>query len=218
MNIKNRFIVLEGMDFSGKTTIAKLLKPRLEDYGFDVVLTREPGGCNVAERLREVLLSTKNEMTALTEAYLFMAGRNEHLLQTILPAINEGHVVICDRFLGSSLVYQGVGKEIGFKKIMELFEPILYDPAIEVMLREHMQTFLFDISHGEARHRLEASGRPLDRLDVTDYKSFTIQRDAYKQLPYASSLFQKNFYVLDADRPQTMLLATIMSILFGDQE
>lgn len=105
------FITLEGGEGSGKSTQSKLLKNHLEAHGHTVVTTREPGGPAVSEAIRQILLDPKNtELTSTTELLLYEAARAQHVAQTVRPALNEGAVVICDRFYDSTSAYQGAGR------------------------------------------------------------------------------------------------------------
>ena len=108
------FITFEGPDGSGKTTQIKRLKAFLEQNGIQVVLTREPGGTLIGEKIREIILDKDHiEMDNLTEALLYAASRAQHVAQVIRPNLDAGRTVICDRFMDSSLVYQGVGRQLG---------------------------------------------------------------------------------------------------------
>ena len=100
------FIAFEGTDFTGKSTISKAVKDRLASLGYKVHWTREPGGSDLAEKIRSVIIN--EYMDSLTEAFLFAAARNDHYTKTILPKLKENVIVISDRFFGSSYVYQGV--------------------------------------------------------------------------------------------------------------
>ena len=114
------FITFEGVDGSGKTTQAQLLKVFLEKKGHRVLLTREPGGTKVAEAIRNVLLHVHDPINPMTEVYLYCGARNEHYHQIILPALKEGKIVISDRFYDSTVAYQGAGRQLGIDKMMEM--------------------------------------------------------------------------------------------------
>lgn len=111
---KGYFITFEGGDGSGKSTQIGLLKEYLENRGYDVLLTREPGGTAISEKIRNIILDPENsEMADMTEAMLYAAARAQLVAQVIRPAINEGKIVICDRFVDSSIAYQSFGRGLG---------------------------------------------------------------------------------------------------------
>lgn len=151
-------IVLEGNDGAGKTTLARGLEKRLQEAGFSVLMTREPGGSPIAEKIRSLLLDPEN--TAIdpkTEALLYAASRRQHLTETIEPALEQGKVVLCDRFLDSSLAYQGEGRGLGMEQVeavndfgLEGFRPDL--------------TLFVSVSEETGRKRVQSRGQP-DRLD-----------------------------------------------------
>lgn len=161
--MKGLFITFEGPDGSGKTTIASLLNKYLEEKGVDVLLTREPGGSEIAEKIREIILNpTHINMDKKTEALLYAAARRQHLIDKVLPALEAGKIVICDRFVDSSLVYQGVGRNIGIENVynMNLF-------AIEDIMPNLTIFFDVDPSIGLTRTKCDTK-RELDRLDLED--------------------------------------------------
>ena len=118
---KGLFITFEGNDGAGKTTISKLVYERMLEEGYPVIYTREPGGIKIAEQIRKVILDPENtEMDAKTEALLYAASRRQHLVEKVLPALEQGKIVLCDRFVDSSLAYQGIGRELGMKEVFEI--------------------------------------------------------------------------------------------------
>ncbi|WP_249029295.1 dTMP kinase [Tannockella kyphosi] len=154
------FITLEGPDGSGKTTVIQLLEERLKNQGRNVVVTREPGGIDIAEQIRRVILDPKNTaMEPRTEALLYAASRRQHLIEKVKPAIEQGAIVLCDRFVDSSLVYQGVGRKIGIEEVydMNMF-------AIEGIFPT--KTIFFDIPYEVGLQRIDKSDRIVDRLDM----------------------------------------------------
>ncbi|MGP9838065.1 dTMP kinase [Arthrobacter sp. 179] len=115
------FVVLEGGDGAGKSTQAALLARRLQDGGREVVRTREPGGTVIGEELRSLVLEhDRGEVDARTEALMFAAARAAHVQQLILPALGRGATIICDRFIDSSVAYQGVGRGLGADEVLRL--------------------------------------------------------------------------------------------------
>ena len=118
------FITIVGPDGAGKTSVINELYPRLQTIAKKgIIKTREPGGGEISEKIREILLDPgHNEMDERTEALLYAASRRQHLVEVILPALNQGKIVICDRFVDSSLAYQGAGRRIGLEEIARINE------------------------------------------------------------------------------------------------
>lgn len=118
------FITIEGPDGAGKTSVLEELYPKLALAATQkIVKTREPGGIPIAEEIRQIILDPKNtEMDERTEALLYAAARRQHLVEKVFPALEEGSIVLCDRFVDSSLAYQGAGRKIGVKPIAEINE------------------------------------------------------------------------------------------------
>ncbi len=111
---KGLFITFEGGDGAGKSTQIDILRKKLEKEGFEIYLTREPGGTDISEKIREIILDKSNaEMTAMTETMLYAAARAQLVEQVIRPAVNDGKIVICDRFVDSSIAYQAYGRNLG---------------------------------------------------------------------------------------------------------
>ncbi|MCF7924132.1 MAG: dTMP kinase [Candidatus Izimaplasma sp.] len=138
--MKGKFITFEGTEGSGKTSVIKKVKIHYEKLGYKVLTTREPGGINISEQIRSILLDKKNiEMDAKTEALLFAAARRQHLVEKILPALESGFLVLCDRFVDSSLIYQGHARNIGIDKVYAInyfaIEEALPDLTIFVDVR-----------------------------------------------------------------------------------
>ena len=112
------FIVFEGCDGSGKTTVSQGVYQNLIDKGYPVIYTREPGGIDIAEQIRNVILDPKNTaMDSKTEALLYAASRRQHLVEKVIPALEAGKIVICDRFIDSSLAYQGYARHLGIENV-----------------------------------------------------------------------------------------------------
>lgn len=129
---RGRFIVFEGPDKSGKTTQAKLLEEYLKKNGKKVLFTREPGGTDVSEKIRDLLLDPKNKITPLCELLLYEAARAQHVEEKIIPHLKKGYYVICDRFTLSTIAYQGYGRKFSVEMV-ELLNMIAtegYEPDI----------------------------------------------------------------------------------------
>ena len=155
------FITFEGGEGSGKTTIAHMIKEQFQLEGYNVVLTREPGGVEIAEKIRDVIVDVKNtNMDKKTEALLYAASRRQHLVEKVIPALNDHCVVICDRFVDSSLVYQGIARGIG---IDEVYEMNLF--ATDDILP--IRTIFFDVDPEIGLKRVHSdSSREVNRLDL----------------------------------------------------
>jgi len=170
MTMPGKFITLEGIDGAGKSTHLSWLAQELQSYGLEVVMTREPGGTKLGEELRELLLN--QSMALETETLLIFAARNEHLCQVIEPALKRGAWVVCDRFTDATYAYQGGGRQFSVARIVALEQSIL--PP-----RQPDRTWLFDVPLEEARRRLNADARRLDRFEGEGAAFFARTRNAY---------------------------------------
>ncbi len=187
------FVVLEGVDGSGKSTQARLVSEKLRQSGYKVLSTREPGGSKVSECIRDILLGDE-ELDVWTEAMLMAAARVEHCRRTVLPALAEGAIVVSDRYIGSSLVYQGVSRGVDPDAIMRLnhLSPSVIEPDLVVLL---------DLD------------RPRKTPDATPFESrgpkyWYSVRDAYREL--ASRL---DWMVLDASQSVENLSTQIQTAI-----
>lgn len=158
MNNKGFFITFEGGEGSGKTTLIEGLKAKLEQNGYKVKCTREPGGVVIAEKIRDIILDNANlGMESETEALLYAASRVEHLKKVVIPHLEDNYVVLCDRYLDSSLVYQGMTRGLGAKFILD----------INNFASRHMPelTFFLDVKPEVGLARIQNRQEELNRLD-----------------------------------------------------
>ena len=135
--VKGKFITFEGCEGSGKSTQLRLLSEYLDKQGISYIMTREPGGSPIAEQIRKIILDGKNmEMCDECEAHLYAAARMQHLKDTVIPALNEGKLVICDRYVDSSLAYQGEARGLGLEYIASINKLAIenYSPDLTVFL------------------------------------------------------------------------------------
>ena len=156
--MKGLFITIEGNDGSGKSTVIASLKKELEKLNIDVCYSREPGGSYVAEKIREVILDNDNiAMDDKTEALLYAASRRQHLKETVFPALENGKIVVCDRFIDSSLTYQGIARGLGVDEVfnMNMFATEGFMPHLTIYL-------LVDPKIGLER---KSNQKELDRLE-----------------------------------------------------
>ena len=173
---KGYFITFEGPDGAGKSTQIKLLETYLKEKGLEVVLTREPGGTRISEKIREIILNkTHTEMSDVTEALLYAASRAQHVHEVIKPALLAGKVVICDRFVHSSLAYQGNGRELGEDMVWAVNAP-----AVDGIMPDLSFFVMLDEKH--VLSRLEASGKDLDRLEREKVDFFKRVNAAYHKM------------------------------------
>ena len=192
--ITNRgiFISFEGADGCGKSTQIRLFKDYCEKLGLDVISTREPGGTPISEKIRSIILDPKNgEMADEAEALLYAASRRQHLVEKVIPALKEGKLVLCDRFLDSSLAYQGGARGLGIENVynMNLF-------ATEGMLPD--LTILFDIEPELGLARIAAnSQREVNRLDVEKMEFHKAVRKGFHDL---AQKFPERFFIVDASK------------------
>ena len=185
------FVTFEGTDGCGKTTQMKRAADWLRGRGYEVVSTREPGGCPISERIREIILDVGSAgMTAECEAMLYAAARAQHVSEVIKPAVKRGAIVLCDRFLDSSLVYQGVGRGLGMGAVRAL-------NRLGVDGCQPDLTLFYDISPERAMQRRRAASAP-DRLELEEKKFFEAVYGAYKALAAEDP---ERIAVIDADRP-----------------
>ena len=172
------FITIEGPDGAGKTTVLNELFPRLQMIAQkEIIKTREPGGVMIAEKIRQIILNPEHQqMDKRTEALLYAAARRQHLVEVILPALNEGKIVICDRFVDSSLTYQGAGRRIGIKEIAQIneFATEGLEPDFTLYLDVDSDTGLRRIQN----HRKQ----DVDRLDLEGLEFHQRVRHAYLKL------------------------------------
>jgi len=153
-----KFITFEGIDGSGKSTQHRMAQEYLSRRGYYVITTREPGGCKTAERIREILLDVGSAgMSPECEMLLFAAARAEHMRQVVIPALEEGKIVLCDRFLDSSIAYQAYGRELGEQIVRQINEP-----AVKGSMPD--RTYLFNADTRRAHERVLAGAAP-DRIE-----------------------------------------------------
>ncbi|USK33938.1 dTMP kinase [Bacillus sp. F19] len=190
--MKGIFITFEGPDGAGKTTILNMLSEEFREKGIEAVFTREPGGIRIAEQIREVILNKENtEMDSRTEALLYAAARRQHIVEKVIPALNEGKLIICDRFIDSSLAYQGYAREIG---VDDVYSINMF--AIDGVMPE--VTLYFDIEPERGLMRISGNdGREVNRLDLEKMDFHLKVQQGYKHL---IDKFPERIKVINADQ------------------
>ena len=174
---KGKFIVFEGGDGSGKSTILDMVYDYLIENNIECIKTREPGGIKISEDIREIILDTKNtKMDSRTEALLYAAARRQHLVEKVIPKIDKGAIVLCDRFIYSSLAYQGYARNIGIDEIYQInkFAVGEYMPDLSI---------LFDIEPSTGLDRIKKnSSREVNRLDKERVEFHNKVREGYHEV------------------------------------
>jgi len=200
------FITIEGPEGSGKTTATNKAVEELKRLGYDVIRTREPGGTPISEQIRNVILDKNNtSMDARTEALLYAAARRQHLVEKVWPATKEGKLVICDRYIDSSLAYQGGARGLGIENII----------AINMFATEDTWpdlTLLFDIEPELGLERIaKNSDREVNRLDLEKLDFHKKVRETFLLLARKQP---NRFVIIDASKsPDEVAKATVDAIL-----
>jgi dTMP kinase len=195
------FVSIEGVDGSGKSTQARLLEQHLRGLGRDVVATREPGGTELGEAVRQLVLNGP-EMTDWAEAALFAAARAEHAAEVIKPALGRGADVVCDRFVDSSLAYQGIARGLGLEPVLQLNLTVL-----EGLLPDRTFVLALDAGAAGARRR----GNP-DRIEREGDAFQARVGEAYQEL---ARRFAERIELLDGSRPAEEIAAVVRGRVEG---
>jgi dTMP kinase len=169
------FVTIEGPDFSGKSTLVRAIKPLLAAASPPTYFTREPGGTPAAERVRALVLDPEVEMDAWTEAYLYAAARADHARRGILPRLERGEDVVCERYLDSSLAYQGYGRGLGVEAVREL-----NSWAVETVMPD--RTFYLRIGAEERARRARELGATLDRIEKVGDEFWRRVEEGFEEL------------------------------------
>lgn len=201
------FITLEGPEGSGKTTAVNSAVAELEKLGYQIVRTREPGGTDIAEQIRNVILDKANTaMDSRTEALLYAASRRQHLVEKVWPAVKEGKIVICDRYLDSSLAYQGGARGLGIDNVLNInmFATEGTFPDL---------TLLFDIEPEIGLARIAANAdREVNRLDLEKLDFHRKVRNTFLDL---AKRYPDRFVIIDASKSQEEVAKATLDTILG---
>lgn len=201
--MKGMFITFEGPDGSGKTTISTAVTEKLKEMGYDAIYTREPGGIDIAEQIRNVILDPKNvTMDAKTEALLYAASRRQHLVEKVIPALKKGQIVICDRFVDSSLAYQGYARHLGIENVFRINEFAIegHFPDITIFLNLGYEDGLKRIEKRAFKDRLD--------LETNDFHS-----EVSKGYQIVLEKYQHRMNVVDASNPIEKVIEDSLTII-----
>ncbi len=202
---KGYFITMEGVDGCGKSTQAAALAEKLRQFGYTVRRTREPGGCPIAEEIRKIVLAKEDGgMCPETEALLFAASRAQHLKEVILPAVQRGEIVLCDRFVDSSMVYQGAARGLGMDWVREINRPAFQEgaPDATLYLRMSSEKALARRMAVSQPDRIEKAGRAFHAETERAYETL------YREHP-------ERFVAVDADQEPEKVTEEAFEKLFA---
>lgn len=206
MQKKALFVTFEGPDGSGKTTISNLVHEKLQLLGYDSLYTREPGGIGISEDIRDIILDTKNtNMDIRTEALLYAASRRQHLVEKIIPALENGKIVVCDRFVDSSLAYQGFARNIGVKKVLDINEFAIegHHPDMTIFL---------DISAEEGLNRIKGRNYK-DRLDL---ESVDFHNKVYEGYQLVLKKYEERMRIINAEKTIEEIVDEAIEIIVAE--
>ena len=201
----NYLITLEGVEGSGKSTLIQYLKEFIESIGKKVIVTREPGGIEISEQIRSVILDTENtKMDGRTEALLYAAARRQHLVERIIPALKEGNIGLCDRFIDSSLAYQGYARGLGIDEVLSINEFAIggFMPNLTLYLDLDPQIGLSRIHKNK--------GREVNRLDLEEISFHLKVREGYEEV---IKRFPDRIVRVDANQELDKVLSDTKQIL-----
>jgi len=202
--MKGKFITVEGSDGSGKTTFINSATEYLVKEGYKVITTREPGGTEFSEKVRELLFDSSNEIDAKTESLLFCVSRRDHIIKKIIPYVEEGYIVICDRFVDSSIAYQSYGRGINKQDIIDINK--YTTDGLEPDLTLY---FSVDVEVGLSRTKGRDENNRMDNESLKFYKEV---KRGYDEL---SNDYKERIKVIDANRSYEKVEKDAFKILEG---
>ncbi|MER1989480.1 MAG: dTMP kinase [Solibacillus isronensis] len=202
---RNLFITFEGGEGAGKTSVLKAIGERIKEKRIEALLTREPGGIEIAEKIRAVILDPAHtEMHERTEALLYAAARAQHFYEKITPALEEGKHVLCDRFIDSSLAYQGYAREIGVDDVLSINEFAIGKRLPDV-------TIFFNIAPEKGLARIHATRS--DEINRLDTEGLAFHKKVYEGYEEAMRRYPERFKMVNADQPIEMVIEEVWGIL-----
>ncbi|MBP2002681.1 dTMP kinase [Paenibacillus shirakamiensis] len=202
LNKQGYFITFEGGEGSGKTTVIHSIAEHLKKEGVPTIITREPGGIEISEKIRGIILDPEHtQMDGRTEALLYAAARRQHLVERVIPALQAGNLVLCDRFIDSSLAYQGYARGLGIDEILAV-------NSFATEGRMPDTTFYLDIEPSIGLSRIEASqGREVNRLDLEQLEFHQLVRKGYLSI---AERFSDRILTINAERDVETVISEIM--------
>ncbi len=204
--MQRKFITFEGPEGSGKSTVMKAVQKALSEKNIDVMATREPGGIKISENIRKIILDVKNtEVDARTEALLFAASRRQHVIEKIRPALAKDQVVLCDRYIDSSLAYQGYGRKLGFDTVLNINQFAIEDLWPDL-------TIFIDLPPKIGLNRVfdNQDNRHVDRLDL---ESINFHNRVYEGYLSLIKKYPDRIRVVDGNQKIETVIDEVLTII-----
>ena len=202
--MKGYFVTFEGTEGSGKTTVIEKVEQYYINKGYKVIRTREPGGSKIAEDIRNVILDVNNtNMDAITEAMLYAASRRQHLVEKVIPYLEQGYIVLCDRFIDSSLAYQGHARGLGIEKVYQMSLMATNGLLPDV-------TIYIDVKPEVGLSRIKSNNREQNRLDL---EKITFHEKVYEGYHLVSEMFKDRFKVINGEQERECVLNDTLETL-----
>jgi len=202
--LKGKFITFEGPEGSGKTSVVIGVEKYLTEEGYSILTTREPGGIKIAEDIRSIILHKDNvEMDAHAEALLFAASRAQHFHEKIVPALKDDKIILCDRFIDSSLAYQGHARELGIDKVYEINKFAIGDSLPDL-------TLFIDVPPKVGLERVFSNIRKIDRLDL---ETLQFHEKVYEGYMIIAKKYHNRFKIVDGTQPIEKVIEDAIKII-----
>lgn len=202
---RSLFITFEGGEGAGKTTVLKAIEEKLQETQLNVLFTREPGGIEIAEKIRSVILDpTHTAMHERTEALLYAAARSQHFYEKVIPALEQGQHVLCDRFIDSSLAYQGYAREIGMDDVLAINEFAIGKRLPDI-------TIFFDLAPEKGLARIHATRA--DEINRLDTEGLAFHQKVYEGYQQLMVRYPERFKVVNADQGVEQVIEDVWMIL-----
>lgn len=199
------FITLEGPEGSGKTTVAKKVVKELKQEGYKVLYTREPGGVAIAEKIRDIILDVNNtNLDARCEALLYAASRRQHLVEKVIPALEKDYIVICDRFIDSSLAYQGYARDIGIEEVYDINMFAINNCWPDI-------TILLDIDPEIGLKRIKNNRQ--DEVNRLDLENINFHNKVHQGYQLIKEKYANRFTLIDGNKSEDEVFNDVMKII-----
>ena len=204
LQLNGKFITFEGPEGSGKTSVIEGIKKFFNDNNIDYITTREPGGIRIAEEIRDIILNKDNvEMDAHSEALLFAAARGQHLAEVVIPALKQGKVVLCDRFIDSSLAYQGHARGLGMDEVYAINKFAIGDTLPDL-------TIFIDVPPHVGLNRVFSNTRKVDRLDLED---IAFHEKVYEGYMIVAKRYKNRFKIVDGTQSKEQVIQDTIKVI-----